>query len=114
VLLRAAVIVEGVETVRARRVGVADRDLARGPGRLCRALGVDRSLDGTDVCDPASPLWLAVGEPVPVPRIATGPRVGIARAAERPWRYWIEGEPGVSAYKAGGRRRIRAEADPAR
>jgi DNA-3-methyladenine glycosylase len=105
VLLRAGAVVAGIELVRERRAGIAERDLARGPGRLCKALGVDRSYDGIDLCDPASPLWLAAGEPVEPGRIRCGPRVGITQAAERPWRFWIDGEPAVSAYKAGGKRR---------
>jgi DNA-3-methyladenine glycosylase len=60
--------------------------LATGPGLVCAAMSVGRDLDGVDLCDPASPLSLrqaAVGEPAP--RIASGPRVGVAYAAE-PWR----------------------------
>jgi len=105
VLLRAASVVAGLDVVRERRAGISERDLARGPGRLCKALGVDRSFDGVDLCDPAGPLWLAAGPPVEPDRIRTGPRVGITRAAERPWRFWLDGEPTVSAYKAGGKRR---------
>ena len=96
---------------------VSYRDLARGPARLCQALDIDRSLDGADVCVPESPLrmrWpdasttarsaavLARGDDPPKPprgRIASGPRVGISVAAEVPWRFWIEGEPTVSAYR---------------
>lgn len=75
-----------------------DRDLARGPARLCVALGVDRDADGTDLLAADSPIQLLPGpgfdgEP------ATGPRVGLREAADRPWRFWIPGEPTVSPYR---------------
>ncbi len=80
------------------------RDLARGPARLCQALDIDRSLDGADVCVPESPLRMRWPEAGTTARsaerkVASGPRVGISVAAEVPWRFWIEGEPTVSAYR---------------
>jgi DNA-3-methyladenine glycosylase len=116
VLLRAGAVIEGEDLARARRArssraGAADgvrlafRDLARGPARLCQALDIDRSQDGADVCVAASPLRVRWPDASATARsgkikIATGPRVGVAAAAEVPWRYWIEGEPTVSAYRA--------------
>jgi DNA-3-methyladenine glycosylase len=77
------------------------RDLARGPARLCQALGIDRASDGADACDPASPLLICPPpEPVAARAISSGPRVGISRAAEVPWRFWVAGDPFVSAYRA--------------
>jgi DNA-3-methyladenine glycosylase len=83
-----------------------ERDLARGPARLCQALAITRGLDGADVCDPASPLrvrpaqWdrppAAAATP---PVIRQGPRVGVSAASDRPWRFWLEGDPTVSAYR---------------
>ncbi len=121
-LLRAGRVVDGVPLATARRsagrVGAgrgplrpgaavspgAGRDLARGPARLCQALGIGRSLDGADVCDPASPLRVrAAGESHPGPagpHVSRGPRVGISAAAERPWRFWLTGDPTVSPYRA--------------
>ena len=80
------------------------RDLARGPARLCQALDIDRSLDGADVCVPDSPLRMRWPEAGTTARsaerkVASGPRVGISAAAEVPWRFWVEGEPTVSAYR---------------
>jgi DNA-3-methyladenine glycosylase len=108
VLLRAGRVIEGADTAAVRRGGAASRtglrenDLARGPARLCRALGIDRGLNGVDVCDPASPLRLQA-PPDPggrlVSQVERGPRVGVSRAAEAPWRFWIGGEPTVSAYR---------------
>ena len=93
----------------ARRAGAGplpDRELARGPARLCQALGIDRSLDGTDVCAPGSPL--AVFEPsggLPERgRVSAGPRVGISQAADVPWRFWLAGERFVSEYRPAQRR----------
>jgi DNA-3-methyladenine glycosylase len=75
-------------------------DLARGPARLCQALGIDRSLDGADACGFGSPL--GVGPPGAVvdrDSIRSGPRVGISQAADRPWRYWIAGDGHVSVFR---------------
>ena len=106
VLLRAGEVVAGLDVARARRPGAPDRDLARGPARLCKALGVDGSLGGTDLLDPASPLRLLPGEPVEASRVRSGPRVGVAGlGAPTPWRFWIHGEPTVSAYRPAVARR---------
>jgi len=88
-----------------RRARSRELDLARGPGRLCQALGIDRSLDGADVCGPGGSLGIsppdAAGQPVAAAAsaILTGPRVGITRAADRPWRYWLAGDGHVSVYR---------------
>jgi DNA-3-methyladenine glycosylase len=85
-----------------------ERELARGPARLCQALGIDRRLDGADVCDPASPLRIRpaqeTGSGPPDPDVSRGPRVGISAAADRPWRYWLTGDPTVSVYRPYTRR----------
>ena len=101
VLLRAGEVVAGLEVARARRPAAAkDRDLARGPARLCAALGIDGTLGGTDLLDPRSPLRLELGERVDPVRVRTGPRVGVAGlGAPTPWRYWVDGEPTVSVYR---------------
>jgi len=84
------------------------RELARGPARLCQALGIDRGLDGADVCDQASPLRIRpaqeLGPGGPAPDVSHGPRVGISAAADRPWRFWLTGDPTVSAYRPYTRR----------
>ena len=106
VLLRAGAVIAGEDLARARRTrgaaSVASRDLARGPARLCQALGIDRSLDGADVCAAGSPLRVRAGarHPARSEPIVTGPRVGVSSAAEIPWRFWYEGEPTVSVYRA--------------
>ncbi|MCW2853981.1 MAG: DNA-3-methyladenine glycosylase [Nocardioides sp.] len=95
ILLRAGEVVEGIEVARSRRPGSSDRDLARGPARLCRALGIALSDDGTDLT--SGPITLQPG--IPPAHFEAGPRVGLRRAPERPWRFWTPGEPSVSAYR---------------
>ncbi len=99
VLLRAGEVVEGLATARARRPSArADRDLARGPARLASVLGIDRTYNGLDLCDRDSPLVLVPAGDSPK-SISTGPRVGLAQGADRPWRFWLAGEPTVSPYR---------------
>ncbi|CAN5663329.1 DNA-3-methyladenine glycosylase [soil metagenome] len=95
VLLRAAEPLEGAEFMRLRRPGRYVRDLLRGPGNLCRALGVDGTLDHHPVSQ--APLQLEPGSPVSGEQVRRGPRIGISRNAEAPLRFWIAGSPWVSA-----------------
>ena len=102
VLLRSAEVVEGHDLARARRAerrrtAVTDRDLARGPGNLCRALGLSGDDDGTDLSGSGRATLLPGSVPVTILR--TGPRVNVSRAADRPWRYWDADSPSVSPYK---------------
>ncbi|MBW8806574.1 MAG: DNA-3-methyladenine glycosylase [Catenulisporales bacterium] len=98
VLIRAGEIVEGLDLARAARPGSSDRDLARGPARLTKALGLSRADNGLDLCDGG---LLSVMERTSSDfTVATGPRVGVSSAADVPWRFWIEGDSSVSAYKA--------------
>jgi DNA-3-methyladenine glycosylase len=126
VLLRAGEIIEGIDLARERRgfttlgsaIGAAsvtsvasvgeaaksrakshpDRDLARGPARMCVALGIGRADNAVDLLGRGSAIQLLPGpgfdgEPV------TGPRVGLREAADWPWRFSIPGDPTVSPYK---------------
>jgi len=104
VLLRAGVVTAGGHLVAAQRPGIRPTDWARGPARLTRALGVDGSFDGCDLTDPASGLRLLPGPRIPRGSVTAGPRVGVSAAADRPWRFWVDGEPAVSTYRAGRRR----------
>jgi DNA-3-methyladenine glycosylase len=113
VLLRAGRVVAGESLARRRRAPrraaagppavISPRDLARGPARLCQALGIDRTQNGADLCSPVSELRLRpadTGSPADAePAIATGPRVGVSAAADVPWRFWVAGDPTVSAYR---------------
>ena len=99
VLLRAGEVVDGLDTAIERRPRSSLRDLARGPARLTQALAIDRALDGADVTAARSPLRVSAGAPLDRALVRHGPRVGISQAAEWPWRFWIDGEPSVSAYR---------------
>jgi DNA-3-methyladenine glycosylase len=135
VLLRAGRIIAGESLAQRRRASrapepddsappgtVPPRDLARGPARLCRALAITRAQDGADLCLPSAPLRLrppvddvaegafdgTPGDGTPgdgPPAIAVGPRVGISVAADIPWRFWVAGDPTVSAYRRAKPRR---------
>jgi DNA-3-methyladenine glycosylase len=94
VLIRAAEPLSGVAAMQARRDGAAPRDLLRGPGRLAKALEIDRSLNGVDLCEQGS-LWLAVDAAAP-PDIAQSVRIGITKDAHRPLRFFASGSPFVS------------------
>ncbi|WAC89306.1 DNA-3-methyladenine glycosylase [Mycobacterium sp. Aquia_213] len=97
VLLRAAVIEDGLDIAQRRR-GAAIRAaaLARGPGNLCSALGIAMSDNGIDLFDPDSSVTLTLNA---VDGAVAGPRVGVSQAADRPWRLWLAGRPEVSAYR---------------
>ena len=106
VLLRAGRVVAGEELARARRPAArAATELARGPARLASALGIVGTDTGADLLDPAAPIRLLAGAPVPDAVVRRGPRVGVAVAAEVPWRLWVDGDPTVSPYRPGTRRR---------
>jgi DNA-3-methyladenine glycosylase len=97
VLLRAGVIDTGIETARARRgAAVSEPALARGPGNLCSALGITLEDNGIDLFDATAPVQLRLGERRDG---IAGPRVGVSKAADRPWRLWLAGHPEVSAYR---------------
>jgi DNA-3-methyladenine glycosylase len=83
--------------------------LASGPGLVCAAFSITRAEDGLDLCDPVSPVRLESAPPgEPPPRVASGPRIGIAYAPEpsrsRPWRFWAEANAAVSASARAGSR----------
>jgi DNA-3-methyladenine glycosylase len=97
VLVRAGEVVDGLEVARSRRGGVADVALARGPGNLARALGLSLDDLGTELLTDDG---VRLG-PVPAvaPPVSAGPRVGVSKAADVPWRFWVTGDPTVSAYR---------------
>ena len=105
VLVRALQPVEGIELMRQRRGVASDRGLTSGPGKLCRALGIDRALDRADLLEDR--IWIEEGGgPIPPSAVAAGPRIGIDYAGEwvdKPWRFWIRGNPFVSR-RVGARR----------
>src|SRR5258708_1579030 len=110
VLLRAGSVLSGLAVASARRPRSSVRDLARGPARLCQALAIDRELDGADVCSDGA-LRILAGSPMDPASIRRGPRTGVSGAKDTPWRFWIDGEPSVSPYRAHAPKR-RATAVP--
>jgi DNA-3-methyladenine glycosylase len=97
VLFRAAAIDTGVDVAQSRRgPSVRDRSLGRGPGNLCSALGIVMGDNGIDLFDIDSPIRLTLNRST---EAATGPRVGVSQAADRPWRLWLPGRAEVSAYR---------------
>jgi DNA-3-methyladenine glycosylase len=109
VLLRAGEVVEGLDLAVSRRPGVRERDLCRGPARLCRTLAITGEHTGLDLLDPAAPVRLLPGAPVDPSRVRTGPRVGVGGdGAGAPWRFWLDGELTVSPYRPAVVRRRRA------
>jgi len=122
VLMRAGEVVGGLETARARRVGVTDRDLARGPARLTMTLALTRDQNGIDTAAADSPLVLRAARTGVVPgqppdaAVRSGPRVGVSGpggdAAAYPWRFWLEGEATVSEYRRATVRPAKPAAGP--
>jgi DNA-3-methyladenine glycosylase len=92
VLLRALEPLDGLDLMRERRGVVDPRQLCSGPGKLCQALGVTRALDGASLDLP--PLKVAPAEAAyPV---VVGPRIGISKAMDKPWRFGASGSPYLS------------------
>jgi DNA-3-methyladenine glycosylase len=91
-LVRALEPTHGLEAMAARRGTDAPRLLASGPGRVCQALGVTAAHDGLAADEP--PFTLAARASAPA--IVRGPRIGISRAVDAPWRYGEAGSRFVS------------------
>jgi DNA-3-methyladenine glycosylase len=98
VLLRAIEPLEGIERMRHHRCGTCNvRDIARGPGRLATALGIDRRHDSLDLCADG-PVWLGTAARRTGP-IARSARIGLSREAHRLLRFYERGNPFVSGSK---------------
>ena len=98
VLLRAGAPLAGLDAMRAARPAARrERDLCSGPGKLCQALGLTGTDDGADLVapTPGGP-WLGDDGTPPPAEPGVSVRIGITRAAEHPWRWFVAGEPNVS------------------
>lgn len=106
VLFRAGEVVDGIDVARERRTtNKRDVDLARGPARLCVALGIELGDNGVDLA--TGDIHLEAAQH-PATTVAAGPRVGVSGPGGSdtyPWRYWIDGDPTVSPYRASVPRR---------
>jgi DNA-3-methyladenine glycosylase len=95
VLIRAVEPVAGLKSMQRRRGRAPLRDLARGPGRLCEAFAIDRSLDGWDLTA-GKGLWIAQGENTELVHIGTSARIGVTSAQQAPLRFFVCESPFVS------------------
>jgi DNA-3-methyladenine glycosylase len=100
VLIRAVEPLEQISTMRRlRRNPARDSDIASGPGKLCMAMGIDKSLNGASLA--GDTIWIE-DRKVTVDEIEAGPRVGVDYAGaykDKPWRFFVRGNPHVSRVK---------------
>ena len=106
VLVRAVEVHFGEEIMRGFRPVDESWKLTSGPGKLCVAMNIERALDGADLCDVQSPLFIAKNPTLELFRKERGPlvtttRIGITRAAELPLRYYLEGSAFISKRATG-------------
>lgn len=102
VLIRALEPLSGIESMREARGQMELRALCSGPGKLARALGVTGADHGRDLCVDEGFAFHREGGRL---EVADSPRVGITKAVELPWRFFVEGNPHVSAHPRGWRRK---------
>ncbi len=121
VLLRAGLVVGGLDLAKARRerpgrAAIPVRDLARGPARLTVALGLDGAHNGMATTSPGSALRVQMARSAAAAGVSTGPRVGVSGpggdGTAYPWRLWLDGDPTVSPYRAAPQRRGRRTTPP--
>ncbi len=100
VLIRALEPQDGIEAMLQHRPVFRPIDLCRGPAKLTQALRIDQALNGVDLCNRRSDLWIEAGVPVPAGSVGHGPRVGLFTTPEpwrsKPWRYWVKNNAYVS------------------
>jgi len=108
VLLRALAPLEGLDLMRAARpVAGTDQHLASGPAKLCQAMGIARAHDGADLVTGEGGIRV-LDDGVPPPAVpGVSARIGLRRAAELPWRWWVPGDPNVSRGRPGAPGRAR-------
>lgn len=92
VLIRALQPTRGLDRMRERRGVASERQLCSGPGKLCQALAITRAHNGL----PLDQLPFSLSRGGARPDIAVGPRIGISRAVDHPWRYGLAGSPFLS------------------
>ena len=97
VLLRALAPLAGLEAMRAARPAArTDRDLCNGPAKLCQALGIDGSFDGTDVVSGSGGVMLQVDDWTAPAAPVVSTRIGLSAGVDAPWRWHVPGDPHVS------------------
>ncbi|HEY5915085.1 MAG TPA: DNA-3-methyladenine glycosylase [Verrucomicrobiae bacterium] len=106
VLIRAVEAEWGQVILKRNRRARSVRELTNGPAKLCQAMGIDRKLDGADLCDAGSPLFVAQNPEIDQFRVGRGQtvtttRIGITKAADLPLRFYLEQSPFVSGLRRG-------------
>ncbi len=96
VLVRALEPLDGLDAMRRHRPSSSDRDLCRGPARLCQALGIDGSANGADLVTADRGVWIGDDGTPPPAEPAVGARIGITQGVDEPWRWWVPGSRFVS------------------
>ena len=96
VLLRAIEPLEGIERIQSRRAGRPQPEWTDGPGKLCKAFGIDGSFDGLDLCSPSAALFIERDPAIPDQVVTTDARVGLYSVDEpwrsMPWRFRIRSD----------------------
>jgi DNA-3-methyladenine glycosylase len=91
VLIRSIIPTEGIERIAIRRAGRPVEQWTNGPGKICRALSINRAQNGADLCSPEAELFVEDGEDIPDSSVTIGPRVGLNSVPEPwksvPWRF---------------------------
>ena len=94
VLIRALQPTEGLEIIASRRKGRPQAEWTDGPAKICQALGIDRGLNGLDLCAAEGELFVEEGVPIPDEFVTIGPRVGLNSVSEpwksMPWRFKVK------------------------
>lgn len=97
VLIRAMEPVTGMEAMRQARGNPArEREIGSGPARLAQAMGITGKLDGADLVQADRGIWVADDDTPAPPKPVAGPRIGISKAIDHPWRWHVSGNPHVS------------------
>lgn len=100
VLIRALEPIDGLETMYLRRPVKRPTELTSGPARLCQALAIERSMSGEHT-QHSSRIWVETAAPIPDSEVVTTTRIGISKATELPWRFYLAGSTFVSKGPAG-------------
>jgi len=100
VLIRAIHPIEGKDVIALQREGRKSSDWCSGPARLCKALAIDKALNGAALCEDESPLWIEEGTFLPDSNISITPRIGISNTPEpwrsKPWRFVVHSMENIS------------------
>lgn len=83
----------------AEREKIGNEKLLSGPGKLCRQLQIDLKFNGLPLFDDKQQLYIKAGRSITDEDVAISPRIGISKAVERPWRFYLKDDKSVSRQK---------------